>query len=106
MTRAAGAPRRAAKRPPQRTVHVVIEDGPFAGWEVTAKADFPARFIGDLNSNDVDRIIAVFDTIILDHNLPNTEGGIAKSMGDVDPYQGLTLIAGEVFDAIAKLPNR
>ena len=98
--------RKAAKRPAPRTVTVVIEKGDFEGWEVTARADFPASLIGDLTSGSVDKVIAVFDRIVIDHNLPNSQDEIAASMAEVDPWQGLVVIAGEVFDKIAKLPNR
>jgi hypothetical protein len=97
--------RKAAKRPQPRTV-TVTGKGDFAEWEVTARADFPASYIEDLMSGSVDRIIKVFDAIVIDHNLPNSDDQIAERMADVDPWQGLVEIAGDVFDAIAKLPNR
>lgn len=97
--------RKAAKRPTPRTVTVVLS-GDFEGWEATAKADFPAALIGDLQSGNVERIIGALDAIVIDHNLPNAEDEIAAKMMDVDPYTGLMEIASEVFDAIGKLPNR
>lgn len=98
--------RRPAKRPDARTVSVTIEKGDFAGWGATARADFPAGLLADLVSNDIARIMRVLDQIITDHNFPNSEDEIAEMMADVDPYAGLLEVAGELFDAIGKLPNR
>lgn len=89
-----------------RTVVVSIEDGDFAGWEATARADFPAKILADFDSGKVERIIRALDLIIVDHNFPNAEDEIAAGMGDVDPYAGLVLVAERIFDAIGKLPNR
>lgn len=101
-----GAKRRPAKRPAGRTVHVVIAEGDFEGWEATAKADFPARLLADLQSGSVERLIGVLEAIIVDHNFPDAEDEIAVHMGDVDPYDGLMTLGGELLDAIGKLPNR
>lgn len=96
-----------AKRPPARTVDVTMPaDSEFAGWRVIARADFPFRMIATLQSSNADDIIATLDAIVLEHNLPTTGGELASSMGDVDPYRGALAIAGEIFDALAKLPNR
>jgi hypothetical protein len=100
------ANRKAAKKPPTRTVEVKITEGDFAGWEATARADFPARVLADLQSQDIERIMRALDTIILTHNFPDTDGELATAMADVDPYEGLMKIGGEVFDALGKLPNR
>ena len=89
-----------------RTVTVTIEDGDFAGWEATARADFPARILADFDSGKVDRIIHALDAIIVDHNFPNAEDELATDMAEVDPYAGLVAVAEKVFDAIGKLPNR
>lgn len=97
--------RKAAKRPAPRTVSVT-GTGEFAGWEATARADFPARLVEDLLSGDINRIISVLDAIVVDHNMPNSDDEIASTMADVDPYTGLMELAGEIFDAIGKLPNR
>jgi hypothetical protein len=98
--------RRPASRPAVRTVDIAIDKGDFAGWEATARADFPARLLADLQSGQIERIIAVLDAIIVDHNFPNSQDELAERMGDVDPYAGLMEAASAVFDAIAKLPNR
>jgi hypothetical protein len=98
--------RRPAKRPAMRTVTVAIEDGDFAGWEATARADFPAKYLADFDSGKIERIITALDAIIVDHNFPNAEDEIAATMADVDPYTGLVAVADKVFDAISKLPNR
>jgi hypothetical protein len=98
--------RRPAKRPATRTVEVVIKSGDFEGWEATARADFPAKLLADLESGQIGKIITVLDAIIVSHNFPNADDEIAASMGDVDPYPGLMKVAGEIFDEIAKLPNR
>lgn len=98
--------RRPAKRPAPRTVTVTIDKGDFEGWEATARADFPAGMLIDLASGDISRVIAVLGKIIVDHNFPNADDEIATTMEDVDPYGGLVEVAGGIFDAIGKLPNR
>lgn len=102
---AAGAKRRAAKRPLARVVEVTLA-GDFDGWYVKAKADFPARLLADLQSGDLERIYKVLDVIVIEHNLPNDQDEVAASMGDVDPYDGLLEVSTGIFDAIGKLPNR
>lgn len=97
---------KAAKRPTPRTVHVVIAEGDFAGWEATAKADFPARVLTDLQSGDIERLIDALGQIITDHNFPNSSDEVAASLGDVDPYDGLIQVATEVLERLFKLPNR
>jgi hypothetical protein len=97
--------RRPAKRPAPRTVTVTL-DGDFEGWEATARVDFPARLLVELESGKLERIIPALDSIIIDHNFPNDQDEIAASLGDVDPYSALEKLADKVFDAIAKLPNR
>lgn len=98
--------RRPAKRPAQRTVTVVIESGDFEGWEATARADFPARILTDLESGKVARIMAALDVIIVDHNFPSADDQLAETMADVDPYDGLLAVADAIFRAIEKLPSR
>ena len=98
--------RQPAKRPAARTVSVEIKKGDFTGWEATARADFKASLLADLQSGQIDRIIGVLDAIIVDHNFPNEADELAERMGDVDPYAGLMEVAGAIFEAIGKLPNR
>jgi uncharacterized tellurite resistance protein B-like protein len=98
--------RKAAKRPAPRTVTVAIEGGDFDGWEATARADFPAALLEDLQSGSISRIIAVLDAIVTDHNMPDSEDNVAAKMADVDPYAGLMEVANAIFDKIGKLPNR
>ena len=98
--------RGAAPRPEPRTVEVSIVKGDFAGWEATARADFPARVLADLQSSDIARIMGALDIIVTAHNFPDSTGELAATMADVDPYDGLLAVAGEIFDAIGKLPNR
>lgn len=85
---------------------VTIEKGDFAGWEATARADFPAGLLSDLTSGNIDRIMKVLDAIVIDHNFPNSDDELAERMADVDPYAGLLEVAGQIFDAIGKLPSR
>lgn len=100
-------PRRPAKRPEARLVTArAPEDGPFAGWEATARGDFRAELLADLQSGQIERIIRVLDAIVVDHNMPNDRDELAATIGDVDPYDGLLVISGAIFDAIGKLPNR
>jgi hypothetical protein len=96
---------RPAPRPTPRTVHVKLS-GAFDGWEVTARADFPARLLADLQSGELTRIWTVLDEIVTEHNLPNGQDELADAMADVDPYDGLLEVATGIFDAIGKLPNR
>jgi hypothetical protein len=98
--------RKAAKRPTPRTVTATIEKGDFEGWEATARADFPASLLADLQSGSISRIIGVLDGIVIDHNMPDVNDEVAKTMGEVDPYSGLMEVASAIFDAIGKLPNR
>ena len=98
--------RKAAKRPATRTVHVTIAEGDFAGWECTARADFPASVLADLQSGDIGSIVDALGRIITDHNFPDEHDEIAETMREVDPYEGLLEVAGEVFTQLAKLPNR
>jgi hypothetical protein len=98
--------RRAAKRPTVRTVQITVSEGDFAGWEATARADFPAGILADLQSGDLGRIIDALDTIVLDHNFPDSSDEVAATMREVDPYDGLLALSNEIFDAIGKLPNR
>jgi hypothetical protein len=98
--------RKAARKPAPRLVDVIVKDGDFEGWEATARADFPARVLADLQSGSIERIMTALDVIVTEHNFPDAEGEIAASMAEVDPYDGLLRIAGDIFDAIGKLPNR
>ena len=100
----AGA-RKAASAPEGRTV-TAEGTGAFLGWQITARADFPARVLIDLRSGSIPTILQGLDAIVIDHNLPDGEGGIAASMVDVVPYEGAMHMAEAVFDAIGKLPNR
>lgn len=96
----------AARRPPPRTVTATIEAGDFEGWTATARADFPARLVIDLNSGQVEKILGVLEVIITDHNMPDSEGEIAEHLADVDPYSGLLEIANALGEQLAALPNR
>lgn len=94
-----------AARPPARTV-TWHGRGPWDGWEVTARADFPARLLVDLQSSEVAKIVAVLETIVLEHNLPDSTGARAATMGDVDPWDGLIAATAGIVDALARLPSR
>ncbi len=98
--------RRAAKRPAPRTFPVEITEGDYAGWAVTARADFPARVLTLLQSGAMQDVITALDMIIVDHNLPDANDDIAQTMADVDPYEGVIAIAGKIFDGLNTLPNR
>lgn len=100
------ARRKPAKRPAPRTVEVTIAGGDFDGWWCVARADFPARVLGDMQSGSIDRIMRALDAVIVDHNFPGPDDELATSMGEVDPYDGLMTVAGRVIDAIGKLPPR
>lgn len=94
-----------AARPATRVVEVELA-GEFAGWWARARADFPASLLADLGAGDPGRVVAVLEAIVLEHNLPTSDGSLASSIGAVDPYDGLLAIGRGIFEAIAKLPNR
>lgn len=96
--------RKAAKKPEARTVTVDVPG--FPEWQCTARADFPAKILADLQSDQIDRIFSALDAVILDHNFPDMAGDIAAAMTEVDPYEGALAAAAAVFDAFGKLPNR
>lgn len=97
--------RQAAPRPETRTIDVAL-GGAYQGWEVTAKADFRAGLLVDLQSGSVERVIAAMDEIVIDHNFPNSAGEIAANMAQVDPYGGLIEAGIAIFTKLGKLPNR
>lgn len=97
--------RKGAAKPKPRMVEVKL-NSEYTGWVATARADFPARVLADLQSGQMDRIIPALDIIIVHHNMPDIDGNVAASMGDVDPYDGMIKMAGAIFDAIGSLPNR
>lgn len=98
--------RRPGKRPAPRTVEVTVARGEYEGWYAKAVADFSAGRLADLQSSDLARILPVLELIIVEHNMPDATGEIAEHLADVDPYDGLMVLAAEIFDAIGKLPNR
>lgn len=99
--------RSVARRPEPRTIDVELPDSSgFPGWWARVRVDFPARLVGDLNSGDLDRMIAGLEVIVLDHNMPDEHGDRAARLGDVDPYTGLVAVLGAAMDAIGKLPPR
>ncbi len=95
-----------AARPPARTVEVEVAKGPFAGWAASARADFPAGLLVDLESGTAAGVIAALKVIVLEHNMPNTAGELAATLDEVDPYDGLMVVAGEILGAIRTLPPR
>lgn len=97
--------RRAAKKPAPRTVTVSLT-GEFEGWEMTAKADFPAKVLALLQSDMIDDITTALDKIVVDHNFPDSDGEVAKTMADVDPFEGMRNAAMQLFEELGKLPNR
>lgn len=99
--------RRPAKAVQRRTVHVLVEEGEYAGWEFTAYADFKARLLHDLQSGDVGRMFAAFDKIVVEHNFPDADDPsiIADSIADVD-RSAISDMADRLWDEIRKLPNR
>lgn len=97
---------RVAPQPERRKVTVSIEEGPFAGWELTAYADFPARLMVKLQSGEVAAILEALEAIVLEHNLPDMlTGELATELEAVD-YEGVLLMSTRLFEAIGRLPNR
>ena len=71
------------------------------------RADFPARLLIRLQrTEDPTEVLAAFQDLVLDHNMPDSDGKIAKSLLDIDPYEGVVAVVGAAFDAIGKLPPR
>lgn len=100
------AKRRAAKRPPVRTVVVGIPEGDFAGWQATMRVDFPARLLEDLESKNAMRFLGAMDQLVVEHNFPNSKDELAVGMIDVDPYTGVVAICEAYLDALKALPPR
>lgn len=101
------ARRKAGTRPAARTVEATGKaGGEFADWWCRARVDFRAAWLVELGSGDVARIIRVLGLIILEHNFPDADGEVAATLEDVDPYDGLMHVAGELTDAIGTLPPR
>jgi hypothetical protein len=98
--------KRAAKKPPVRTVEVGVAEGDFEGWRATFKVDFPASYLEDLESKNALKFLAVMDKLIVDHNFPDADGEVAESMRDVDPYTGLVRVSEAYLDALRALPPR
>lgn len=97
---------RVAARPPARTIDVEIPDGDFAGWRATARVDFPAQLLIDLESGSVTKVFAVMSAIVVEHNMPNSAGELAPTLLDVDPYAGVVAISRLILEAIGRLPPR
>lgn len=70
----------------QRTARIDLPE-PFAGRYVVARLDFPARVLIELQSGDFERTINAFSGIVVDHNLPDTDGNRAASLLDADPFK-------------------
>lgn len=98
--------RRAAKRPTTRTVEVGISSGDFEGWQATFRVDFPAKLLEDFESQSALRVMAALQQIVIEHNFPDSEGEVAASLMEVDPYTGLVAIADAYLEAIRALPPR
>jgi hypothetical protein len=102
---------KAAHAPAPRTVSVT-GSGDFAGWQLTARADFPAQVMFDLElsdaskADDLRRVFTTFDRLIISHNLPDMDGNVAERLADVDPKEGAVLMLGEALTAISRLPPR
>jgi hypothetical protein len=97
--------KRAAARPATRTVTITLK-APFEGWEAICRADFPLRVMADLSSENLDRVGAALDRIVMDHNFPDGADELATSMLDVDPFEGVSALAEGLSEALGKLPPR
>lgn len=98
--------RKAAQRPEPRTVSHTIQDGLYAGWSATMRADWPAGWMQAIEAGDLDGIMGVLDKAIVEHNMPDATGDVAERMADVDPADGMATMAAGLFDELGKLPNR
>lgn len=95
----------AGRRPAPRTVEVTGL-GEYETWRAKARADFPARLLDPMETGKLGPIMDALDKIILEHNFPDTDGSIADSLSDVDPYDGVVHMAGQITEAITRLPPR
>jgi hypothetical protein len=96
--------RGAAPRPEGRTATYPLEE-PFTGWTFTARLDFPARYLEEMQSGDLLRVCRAMDTyLIVAHNFPGIDGTPAPSMLDVWPVDGV-LAALRAWQRGSKLPN-
>lgn len=97
--------RKAGKRPERRQIHVELE-APFEGWEATCVVDFPLRVLADLESDQVIRMGAGLDKIVVEHNFPDADDKIATSMLDVEPYEAVVALVTKFSAELGKLPPR
>ncbi len=70
----------------QRTARIDLPE-PFAGRYVVARLDFPARVLIELQSGEFERTINAFNAIVVEHNLPDSNGEKAESLLDADPFK-------------------
>lgn len=95
-----------ASRPTPRTVEVAVESGDFQGWRATVRVDFPASVLGDMQSGNVEKIMRAAELVIVEHNMPDSEGYIATRLADVDPFGGIVAVLNLAMGAIKALPPR
>jgi hypothetical protein len=100
------ARRKGAPRPKPRTIEAGIAEGDFAGWKATVRIDFPAKLLGEFQSGNVDRILAAATLIVSDWNFPDSDGNVAETLADVDPFVGIVVVVNQAMGAIASLPPR
>lgn len=95
----------AAPRVEHRTVELELPS-PYEGWRFTARLDFPARVLMDLQSGDFETVIKAMDTVlVVDHNFPDVNGDIAASMLDVDPLDAVMTAVTTYSNHRTTLPN-
>lgn len=101
------AKRTPAKLPAQRpTLTVHLNSGStYDGWEATFWTDFPARLFDQLASDDLQVVLTAVESIVADHNMPDSQGALAESIRDV-PIAGLLAVLTEFGQQFGKLPNR
>ena len=75
-----------------RTISVELAE-PYAGWRGTFRRSLSLNALIELQSGDLGRIVALLDARLLEHNFPDGGGGIAASLGDVEPLDAISAIA-------------
>lgn len=92
-------------KPQARTIRVDLA-APFEGFYAVVKVDFPARVLIELQSGDFARTMEAFSSLVIDHNLTDTNGAVVKSFLDVDPVEMANKVIESWGNELGKLPPR
>lgn len=89
----------------RRTIRIELPE-PYTGYWVSAKADFPARVLVELQSGEFERTLEAFTALVIDHNLPGSDGKKAVHMLDVDPFDMVQKAIAGWGDELGKLQRQ